>query len=98
MQHTIPPYPPPHWPKRVIITTVVQDINNYTPETNHGYGVCSVATIVVKYMYMIHVMLFTMMSVLHFYISTLRSRWAMPSMAVVYYYYYYSVSDVTVNP
>jgi len=56
-------------------------IYNYIPETNHFSGVYSVAT-VLYLQGMLHVMLFSVLNAMYFYISTSRIMCAVPNMAV----------------
>jgi len=59
----------------------MQGIYNYIPETNYIYGIYSVAA-VLYLQFVLHVMLHPMLNGLYFYISTFRSKCAVPSMAV----------------
>jgi hypothetical protein len=84
----------------LFIITLIQDIYNYLPETNHDCRVYNVVGIV-WLQYTVHVMLFPEINVLYFYISNFRNMFAVPNMAVFcsslmscfagmfYYYYYY---------
>ena len=58
----------------------MQGIYNYR-NRKHVYGVYNVAAILCL-QFMVHVMLFPILNVLYFYISTLRSTCAVPNMAV----------------
>jgi hypothetical protein len=72
------------WTPRLLLLSLVtfmQCIYSYVPDTNHVYRVYSVAAILLL-QFMVHVMLFPMINVLYFYISTFRSMFAVPSMAV----------------
>jgi hypothetical protein len=51
------------------------------PETNHVSRVYNVAA-VLQLQFMVHVMLFPTINVLYFYISSFRSKCAVPSVAV----------------
>jgi hypothetical protein len=56
-------------------------IYNYTPQTNHVSRVYRV--VVILYLqFMAHLLLFPLLNVLYFYISTFRSTYAEPNMAV----------------
>jgi hypothetical protein len=59
----------------------MEDISNYIPETNHISRVYKVAASLYL-RFIIHVMLFPMLNILYFYISTFRSMCAVPNMAV----------------
>jgi len=59
----------------------MQDICNFRPETNRASRVYSVAAALYS-QFVLHVMLFPMLNVLHFYSSTSRSICAVPNMAV----------------
>ena len=52
--------------------TFMQDTYSYIPETNHVYTINNVAAILYL-LFMLHVMLFPMLNILHFCISTFRS-------------------------
>ena len=72
----------------IIITaaaaTFMQGIYNCIPETNHVSRVCSIAVILyLQFTCMIRVMLFPMLGVLYFYISSFRSMRVVASMAVL---------------
>ena len=60
----------------------MQGIYNYIPETNHVSGVYS-ASALLYLQFLLHVML-PLKYVSYFYISTLHSKCAVPSMAVVF--------------
>jgi len=66
----------------MLVITFMPDIYNYAVETTHVSTVCNVAA-VLYLQFVLHVMLFGMLSVLYFDISTFRSVCAVPSMAVV---------------
>jgi len=55
----------------------MHDIYTYVPETTHVYRVNKVAAILYL-LFMIHVMLFPVLNVPYFYISTSRSMCAVP--------------------
>jgi hypothetical protein len=57
----------------------MQGIHCYVPQTNHVSEVCSVAAVL---QVVIHVMLFPILNILCFYISTPRSMCAVPSTAI----------------
>jgi len=57
----------------------MQCIYNYIPETNRVSRIYSFAAILYL-QFMVHVMLFPMLNVLYFYISTFRSMCAVPRM------------------
>jgi hypothetical protein len=59
----------------------MQGIYNYIPETNHVSTVYSIAAILYL-QFMLHVMLFPKINFLYSYISTFRSLYAVPNMAV----------------
>jgi hypothetical protein len=65
----------------IIIITFTQGICNYILKTNNVSRVYSVAATLLL-LFMVHVMLFTMLNVLHFYISTVQSIGAVPNVAV----------------
>jgi hypothetical protein len=52
------------------------------PETNHDFVLYNVAAIL-WLQFVVHVMLFPMLNVLYFYVSTFRSTRVVPNMAVV---------------
>ena len=56
---------------------------NEIPEANHVSSVHSVAAIL-RLQYTVHAMLFPMICVLYFYISTVHSMCAVPSITVFY--------------
>ena len=65
----------------VFVITFMQDIYNYIPEANHISAVYSAAA--VRYLqFVLHVMLFPMLNVLYFDMTTFRSMCAVRSMAV----------------
>jgi len=71
----------------IIIVTFTQGIYNYIPETNHVPTLYTVATILLL-QYMVHVMLFpTKLCAL--YISTFRSKCAVPSVTVYNFLYFF---------
>jgi hypothetical protein len=59
----------------------MQGIYTYIPETNHVPREYSVAAILLL-LFMVHITLFPMLNLLHFYISTFRSMCVVPNMAV----------------
>jgi hypothetical protein len=59
----------------------MQGIYNYIPETSHGSRVYSFAAILYL-QFMLHVILYPMLNILYFYISTFLSTCAVHSMAV----------------
>jgi len=65
----------------LLLSTVMKGIYIYIPETNHVYRVHSVAA-VLYLQFMVYVMLFSMLNVLQFYISTYRSMCAVLNMAI----------------
>jgi len=58
----------------LLLITFVQSIYNYIPETNRISRVYSVAAVLLL-QFAVHVMLFSMMNVLHFYVITFRSMY-----------------------
>ena len=71
----------------------MQGIYTYIPETNYVPREYSVAAILLL-LFMVLISLVSVLNLLYFYISTFRSMYAVPNMAVVcssltYYYYYY---------
>jgi hypothetical protein len=67
----------------IIIISFVQGIYVYTPETNHVSRVSSV-TAILYLRFLVHVMLFSMLNVMYFYISTFRSTCALHRVAVFF--------------
>jgi hypothetical protein len=65
----------------IIIISFMQGIYTYIPETNHVSSEYTVAAILL-FLFMVHIALFTMLNLLHFYISTFRSMCAVPNMAL----------------
>jgi hypothetical protein len=59
----------------------MQGIYRYIPENFYVVRVCSFAAILYL-QFVVHVMLFPMLNALYFHISTFRSTWAVPTMAV----------------
>ena len=59
----------------------MQDIYTYVPKTNHVSRVYSIAAIL-QLLFIAHIMLFTLLNLLYFYISTVRNMFAVPNMAV----------------
>ena len=67
----------------VVVITVLQGIYNCIPETNYVSRVLNVAALLwLQYRCIVHVMLFPMINILYFNISTFQSMCAVPSMAV----------------
>jgi len=68
----------------------MQGIYTYIPETNYVPREYSVAAILLL-LFMVLISLVSVLNLLYFYISTSRSMFAVPNMAVFcsYYYYYY---------
>jgi hypothetical protein len=66
----------------LFVISLMQGIYSYVPETNHASRVYSVAAVQYS-QFVLHVMLFTMLNVLCFDISTFRSMRAVPNMAAV---------------
>jgi len=64
----------------IIVITLMKGIYNYVPQTHHVSTVRTAAAIL-QLQFMLHVMLFLMLNVLHFYISTFRSVCAVSNMA-----------------
>jgi hypothetical protein len=60
----------------------MQDIYYYVPETNHLSRVHSVAA-ALYLSFVLYVMLFRILNVLYFYISTVLSMYTVPNTAVV---------------
>ena len=58
----------------------MKGIRSHIPETNNISRVYNVA-VVLWLQCMVHVMLFLLLNVLYFYISTFRSMYAVPSFA-----------------
>ena len=54
----------------ISVISFMQGIDNYIPETNHASSVCNFVTIL-HLQFMVQVMLFSMLNVSFFYISTL---------------------------
>jgi len=80
-------------PKKWIIFIIIlfvfnfmQCIYNYIPETNRVSRIYSFAAILYL-QFMVHVMLFPMLNVLYFYISTFRSVCAVPRMGGVFFFF-----------
>ena len=69
------------WKGLKFVSTFTQGIYNYTPERKRVSVVYSVVT-VLYLQFVLHVMIFSMLNVLHFYSSTFRSVCAVPKMAV----------------
>ena len=59
----------------------MQGIYTYIPETNHVPREYSVAGILLL-LFMVFISLVPVLTLLYFYISTLRSMWTMPNMAI----------------
>jgi len=62
--------------------TFIQGVYGYIPETNHVYMVLIVVDIL-KLKFRVHIMLFSVLNVLYFYICTFRSMCATLSMDFV---------------
>ena len=60
----------------------MQGIYTYIPGTNHVSKEYSVAAILL-FLFMVHITLFPMLNLYHFYISTFHSMCAVPNMAVL---------------
>ena len=60
-----------------LVVTFLPDINNYIPETNHVSRICGFAAILWLH-FMVHVMLFTVINDLSYYINTVLSMYAVP--------------------
>jgi hypothetical protein len=56
----------------LLFITFMQVIYNYIPETNHVSSAYNIATILWLH-FMVHVILFPMMNILYFYVSTFQS-------------------------
>ena len=74
----------------IIIISFMQGIYTHIPETNYfprEYGVAAI----LLFLFTVRVSLVSVLNLLYYYISTFRSRCAVPNMAVFcnYYYYYY---------
>jgi hypothetical protein len=71
----------------IIITIIIlgisfmQDIYAYIPETNHVPKEHCVATILM-YLFMVCISLVPVLTPLYLYVSSFRSMWAVPNMAV----------------
>jgi hypothetical protein len=65
-----------------VTITFMQGIYNYIPDTNNISRVFNVA-IILYLQFVLHVMLFPPLNVLHFYISTSRNICAVHNMAVL---------------
>ena len=65
----------------IIYHHFVQGIYNYIPETSHVSRVYSVV-VILQLQLMVHVKLFTTLSVLYLYISTCRSRRSVPNVVL----------------
>ena len=65
----------------LFVITFMQSVHKHIPETYHVSRVHSVAAIL-KLQYTVHVMLSPVICVLYFYISTVQSMCAVPSMSV----------------
>ena len=59
----------------------MQGIYTYIPETNHVPREHCVATILMQ-LFMVHILLVPALNPLYLYVSTFRSMWAVPNMAV----------------
>jgi hypothetical protein len=65
----------------IIIISFMQSIYTYIPGTNCVCMEYSIAAILL-FLFMVHITLFTVLNLLHFYISTFRSMCLVPNMAV----------------
>ena len=66
----------------IIIIIIMHGISTYIPEPNHVSREHSVAAIL-QFLFMVHITLFVMLNLLHFYTSTFRSVCAVHNIAVL---------------
>ena len=65
----------------LFVITFMQGIDNYTPETNHDFRVYSVVAIL-QLQFMVLIILYALLNILYFYISSFQSKFAVPNVAV----------------
>ena len=69
----------------IIITTFMQGIYTYIPETNYvprEYGVAAI----LLFLFMVLISLVSVLNLLYFYISTFRSMCAVPNIIIIISY------------